>query len=408
MSLSPHPELDWLYQTQMFGIKLGLENVQKLLTAMDLPAGGMKFIHVAGTNGKGSTCAFMHSMLKEAGIKAGLFTSPHLVRFNERIRDVEREITDAEIESGLARLREIVSDWSPHPTFFELTLALALDWFRQRGSEWVVLETGLGGRLDATNAITPEVSVITRVGLDHMEQLGDSLSKIAAEKAGIIKPGIPVVTGLQDPEALAVIQRVAKENKAPLLLVDAPLSDVTLGLDGPHQAWNAALALEAVREADIRLPAIVLEAALKNVQWRGRFQKLQGGQIIVDGAHNPEAAFVLAATWQMLFPGETAEIIFAAAKDKDVAGVLEALNPIVKAWRFTTFQSPRSMPTAQLRSILLSLDLQDVVTTEHENLASAMKAVGRGRQLIAGSLYLVGEALALLDGESAQFQSSLQ
>jgi dihydrofolate synthase/folylpolyglutamate synthase len=217
-----------------------------------------------------------------------------------------------------------------------------------------------------------------------------------------------VVTGLQDPEALAVIQRVAKEKKAPLLLVDAPLSDVTLGLDGPHQAWNAALALEAVREADIRLPAIVLEAALKNVQWRGRFQKLRGGQIIVDGAHNPEAAFVLAATWQTLFPGETAEIIFAAAKDKDVAGVLEALNPIVKAWRFTTFQSPRSMPTAQLREILLSLDLQDVVTTEHENLASAMKAVGRGRQLIAGSLYLVGEALALLDGESAQFQSSLQ
>ncbi len=408
MPHSPHPELDWLYQTQMFGIKLGLENVQKLLAAMDLPAGGMKFIHVAGTNGKGSTCAFMHSMLKEAGVKAGLFTSPHLVCFNERIRDVEREITDAEIESGLAKLREIVSDWSPHPTFFELTLALALDWFRQRGCEWVILETGLGGRLDATNAITPEVSVITRVGLDHMEQLGDSLSKIAAEKAGIIKPGIPVVTGLQDPEALAVIKRVAKEKKAPLLLVDAPLNDVTLGLDGPHQAWNAALALEAVREADIRLPAIVLEAALKKVQWRGRFQKLRGDQIIVDGAHNPEAAFVLAATWQTMFPGETVEIIFAAAKDKDVAGVLEALNPIVKAWRFTTFQSPRSMPTAQLREILLNLDLQDVLTTEHENLASAMKAVGPNRQLIAGSLYLVGEALALLDDQGTQFQSSLQ
>src|SRR5690606_1265909 len=124
---------------------------------------GMKFIHVAGTNGKGSTCAFMHAILREAGVSAGLFTSPHLIRFNERIRDAEREITDEEIEAGLAQIRTLVADWDPHPTFFEITLALALDWFRQRGSEWVILETGLGGRLDATNAITPEISVLTRI-----------------------------------------------------------------------------------------------------------------------------------------------------------------------------------------------------------------------------------------------------
>lgn len=401
-------ELQWLYQTQMFGIKLGLDNVHKLLVAMELPGQGMKFIHVAGTNGKGSTCAFIHAMLKEAGQNAGLFTSPHLVRFNERIRDAEREISDEEIESGLARLRVLVSDWVPHPTFFELTFVLALDWFRHRSLPWVVLETGLGGRLDATNAIKPEVSVITRIGLDHMEQLGDTLAKIAGEKAGIIKPGVPVVTGLQDPEALAVIKQVADEKKSSLVVVDEPLGEVQLGLDGPHQAWNAALALEAVREAGVRLPALVLEDALKGVQWRGRFQRLCGGRVIVDGAHNPEAAFVLAATWQMQYPGETVEIIFAAAKDKDVAGVLEALNPIVKAWHFTTFHSPRALPTARLCEILHSLDLQDVPVTEHVDLASALQARTGQRLLVVGSLYLVGEALALLESESGQFQPSLQ
>jgi dihydrofolate synthase / folylpolyglutamate synthase len=408
MPASAHPELDWLYTTQMFGIKLGLENVSKLLAALGLPGQGMKFIHVAGTNGKGSTCAFMHGMMQTAGVSAGLFTSPHLVRFNERIRDHEREISDAEIEAGLAKLRLLVADWETHPTFFELTFALALDWFQQRGLPWAILETGLGGRLDATNAITPEVSVITRIGFDHMEQLGDTLAKIAGEKAGIIKPGVTVVTGLQDPLALNVIKAAAKANKSYLSIVDAPLMDVDLGLEGPHQAWNAALALEAVREAGIKLPAVQLEIALKAVQWRGRFQSLRGGRIILDGAHNPEAAFVLAATWAMQFPDQSVEIIFAAAKDKDIAGVMTALAPIVKAWHFTTFHSPRAMPTARLREIWDSLDIAIIPITEHADLKAALSAAGDSKRLIAGSLYLVGEALALLEGEQDQFQVSLQ
>lgn len=408
MPASSHPELDWLYTTQMFGIKLGLDNVTKLLGALGLPGQGMKFIHVAGTNGKGSTCAFMHAMMQTAGVSAGLFTSPHLVRFNERIRDHEREISDAEIEAGLSKLRVLVADWETHPTFFELTFALALDWFQQRGLPWAILETGMGGRLDATNAITPEVSVITRVGFDHMEQLGDTLAKIAGEKAGIIKPGVTVVTGLQDPLALNVIKAAAKANKSYLSIVDGPLMDVELGLEGPHQAWNAALALEAVREAGIKLPAVQLEIALKAVQWRGRFQALRGGRVILDGAHNPEAAFVLAATWEMQFPGESVEIIFAAAKDKDVAGVMSALSPIVKAWHFTTFHSPRAMPTAQLREIWDSLDIAILPITEYPDLSTALSAAGSSKRLVAGSLYLVGEALALLEGTPDEFQASLQ
>jgi dihydrofolate synthase/folylpolyglutamate synthase len=408
MTATNHPQLDWLYSTQLFGIKLGLDNVHRLLQAMELPGAVMKFIHVAGTNGKGSTCAFIHAVLKAADLKAGLFTSPHLVRFNERIRDTEREITDDEIEVGLARIRALITDWETHPTFFEITLALALDWFRQRGVSWVVLETGLGGRLDATNALMPEVTVITRIGMDHQEQLGNTLTKIATEKAGIIKPGIPLVTGLQDPASLAVIKSVCKAQKAPLNLVDTPLTEVKLGLEGPHQAWNAALALEAIREAGVRLPALMLEKALRDVSWRGRFERLQGGGVIVDGAHNPEAAFVLAATWQTTFPGETVEIILATARDKDFAGVLESLNPIASAWHFTTFHSPRALPTAKMREILNESDLQDLPVTEHADLASALRHCDGRRVLIAGSLYLVGEALALFADEAETFQPSLQ
>ncbi len=404
------PELTWLYSTQLFGIKLGLDNVHRLLAAMDHPERGLKFIHVAGTNGKGSTCAFIHSMFKTAGLKAGLFTSPHLIRFNERICDTERQISHDELEAGLAKLRQTVTGWDPHPTFFELAFVLALDWFKQRGVEWVVLETGLGGRLDATNAILPQVCVITRIGMDHMEQLGDTLAAIASEKAGIIKPEVPVITGLQDPIALKVLKETAARQKAPWLHVEAPIEGVAVGLAGPHQAWNAALALEAVREAGIRLPAVSLEAALQAVRWPGRFQLMRDGQIILDGAHNPEAAMVLAGTWQQQFPRERAAVVFAAAKDKDITGVMEALVPVASSWHLTTFSSARAMPTAELRSILRSLETPPPNSSiqEHAHLADALNHSTSSRKLICGSLYLVGEALAMLEEQSETFQTSLQ
>ena len=175
--------LDWLYGTQLFGMKLGLENTRKLLTALDLPASGQRIIHVAGTNGKGSVCTFMHTIMKEAGINAGLFTSPHLIQFRERIRDADRLISAIELCAGITMIRELTLDWDPHPTFFEIALAIALDWYRQRELPWVILETGMGGRLDATNAISPAVSVITPIGFDHMQSLGHTLSAIAGRTA---------------------------------------------------------------------------------------------------------------------------------------------------------------------------------------------------------------------------------
>lgn len=399
-------EIDWLYSTQFYGIKLGLDNVQRLLSELKLPAAGQKFIHVAGTNGKGSTCAFMHSILKAAGINAGLFTSPHLIQFGERIRDAERMITPEEIAAGVVRLRERVAGWDPHPTFFELTLALALEWFVQRGNPWVVLETGLGGRLDATNAITPAVSVITPIGWDHMDMLGDTLAKIAAEKAGIIKPGVPVVTMRQEAEAMEVISRVAAEREAPLSIVKTPWLGEA-GLAGPHQRWNAAMAVAALSAAGFNFDEEVIARGLREVQWPARFQKVGG--CIIDGAHNIDAARVLAQTWREQFPDDKAEIIFGAVAGKDTAAVLRELAPIAASWHFTGFESPRALTPEALREIWNGLGLEARAVTTHARVVDALKAVKpEGRVLIAGSLYLAGEALALMENKAAAFEKSAQ
>jgi dihydrofolate synthase/folylpolyglutamate synthase len=399
-------EIDWLYSTQLFGIKLGLDNVQRLLRELNLPAAGQKFIHVAGTNGKGSTCAFLHSILKTAGINAGLFTSPHLIRFGERIRDAERMITPDEIAAGVTRLRELVSGWNPHPTFFELTFALALEWFAQRENPWVVLETGLGGRLDATNAITPAVSVITPIGWDHMDMLGDTLAKIAAEKAGIIKPGVPVITMTQDAEALGVIQHTAGERKASLTIVEAP-SQVETGLPGPHQRWNAAMAVAALHAAGFDLDETVVARGLRDVQWPARFQK--AGNIIIDGAHNLDAARVLAQTWREQFPHEKAQLIFGAVAGKDVAAVLRELNPIAACLRFAQIDSPRAVPPEELLKIWDGLHLEPRPVSIHSNIADALNAVNSDQPvLIAGSLYLAGEALSLIENKPGAFERSAQ
>jgi len=399
-------EIDWLYSTQLFGIKLGLDNVERLLSELKLPAAGQQFIHVAGTNGKGSTCAFMHSIMQAAGIHAGLFTSPHLIHFGERIRDAERLIAPEEIAAGITRLRERVAGWDPHPTFFELTLALALEWFAQRGNPWVVLETGLGGRLDATNAITPAVNVITPIGWDHMDMLGDTLAKIAAEKAGIIKPGVPVVTMKQHPEALEVIEQVAAERGAPLTIIETPWHEET-GLAGPHQRWNAAMAVAALRAAGFNFEEGVVARGLREVQWPARFQKVGG--CIIDGAHNIDAARVLAQTWREQFPNEQAEIIFGAVAGKDTAAVLRELAPIAGCWHFTGFESPRALPAETLSEIWNGLGLASRPVSTHARIADALQTtLPDGRALIAGSLYLAGEALALMENKSAVFERSAQ
>ena len=403
--------LDWLYSTQLFGIKLGLDNVRKLLREMELPVEGQKFIHVAGTNGKGSVCAFIHSIMKSAGLNAGLFTSPHLIQFRERVRDTERMIESFEIVAKLAALRTKVTEWDPHPTFFELTFALALDWFRDRKNEWVVLETGLGGRLDATNVLKPEVTVITSVSMDHQGLLGESLREIAREKAGIIKPGIPVLTIKQHPDVMDIISMTARERGAPLQVVTTPVRGYELGLAGQHQLWNAALAVAALKAVGLRFPDTVLRAGLKQVDWPARFQRLDAdNRVILDGAHNIDSAETLVRTWQQKFPGEKASIVFGAASSKDVRAILRAMQPIAARWHFTGFQSTRSASPSQIREVLAAMFGPSVETHVHESpdLAIAAAKKGKERTLITGSLYLAGEVLAHVRGEEKLFQASAQ
>lgn len=407
---SPSSGLSWLYGSQMFGMKLGLENIQRLLQEMNLPAPGQRFIHVAGTNGKGSTCAFMHAVLKEAGTSAGLFTSPHLIRFNERIRDAERLIGDDEIEAGLSRIRTLVAGWEPHPTFFELTLALALEWFRERRLKWIVLETGLGGRMDATNIVTPAVSVITRIGMDHTQQLGHTLAAIAGEKAGIIKPGIPVVTCPQEPEAMAVIEEIARCQGAELTIVERPLTEVPLALAGNHQAWNAAVAVAALRQARLDLSENVVRRGLSRAEWPARFQRLDGGRIIVDGAHNEDAARALAAAWQQEFPGEQAVIIFGGSSGKDLTATLRALAPVARRIVFTAFSSPRAVPVTELRRVWEAIDHSaSIPVVIAGSLAEAVAGTSREeRVLVTGSLFLAGEFLSQRCEQRGEYQPSTQ
>ncbi len=390
--------LAWLYGTQLFGIKLGLENMRRLLAAFRLERPAPLVIHVAGTNGKGSTCAMIDRLCRATGLRTGLFTSPHLVSFCERIRVNGACIPENEAGERLHELRVTVEGWDPHPTFFELTTALALWWFQDAACDAIVLETGMGGRLDATNALTPDVCVITPVGLDHQQWLGDTLAEIAAEKAGIIKPGVPVICGPQPPEALRVITTVAAERGAPLTLVEAPFPG-SLSLPGPHQRWNAAAALAAVTAA--ALPAHA--AALRHVVWPGRFQRLGlDGRTVLDGAHNPHGAAALVEAWREVFGAERATVIFGAVAQKNHAQVIATLSAIADRFVFTTVNSPRAVPAEELA------EAEDGVITD--SLPEALAVAGKAEPLlICGSLYLIGEALALLDEEAeGEFEPSAQ
>ena len=398
--------LDWLYSVQQFGIKPGLENTRKLLKALQLPGTGQRFLHVAGTNGKGSTCAFMESVLRAGGERTALFTSPHLIQFRERIQVGGVMMPESDIADSLTVLRQLVNDWQPHPTFFELTLALALDWFDRAGAELVVLETGMGGRLDSTNAVKPVVSVITPIAMDHQQWLGDTIAKIATEKAGIIKPGVPVVSAPQHPEAEAVLRAAAAAAGTTIFFVSEPWTTTPLPLAGEHQQWNAALALAALEAAGClpKQPAIL--AGLSATTWPARFQSLLGGRLLIDGAHNPHSIARLVATWQQQFGAEKAHLIFGAVEGKDHAISLPLLAPVVSGVTFVTVDSPRAIPAAALAKTWQET-VPGISCQESSSLQDALSGMGGGpRRLLCGSLYLCGEVLSIVEGGA--FESSAQ
>lgn len=285
------------------GVQPGLERMQRLLATLGNPEKNLRCLHVAGTNGKGSVCAFAESILRRGGLRTGLYTSPHLVDFAERIRISGEMIGSDSLEEGIRCLWEASKDWSEEeqPTFFELVTALAFDCFERAGCGVVVLETGLGGRLDATNTAPKLACAITPIARDHTEWLGETIGEIAREKAGIFRPGVPSVTAPQEPEAAAALEAAAHEVGTPCEWVREPMEGIPLGLAGSHQRWNAALAVALVRAGGFQFSDDIVIAGLKETVWPGRFQRLRGGRLILDGAHNLHSARQLVATWREEF-----------------------------------------------------------------------------------------------------------
>lgn len=398
--MEPTTPLDWLYSTQWFGVKLGLGNMERLLReALANPAPGVKVLHVAGTNGKGSVCAIADSVARALGIKTGLFTSPHLVDFRERIRVNGEMIPADDLDRELDQLRELVSSWDPHPTFFELSLAVALRWFKARGCELLVLETGMGGRLDATNAVPSDVSVITPIGMDHCEWLGDTLEKIAAEKAGIFKPGVPVFSSAQEPGAKRVLLEHANMVRCPIRFIEEPLAGYPLSLPGTFQRHNAALATEALFSLGYPLNVESVSYGLSHVSWPGRFDRRPEHRMVLDGAHNPHGAAMLARVWREWFPRDNATLVFSALSDKDPVALLRELRPIADHIIVCPVQSPRAQPTASLAAAAREAGFAEEDLSTAPDLPGAL-ASARAMEntiLVAGSLYLIGQTLAEID-----------
>ena len=388
--------LAWVYGRQSFGIKLGLDNTRRLLAAAGNPQSRLRFLHVAGTNGKGSTCAMMDAILRAAGHRTGLYTSPHLVDFRERIRLDGAMIPEDAVAEGLSLLREAAKTCDHAPTFFELVTVLAAWWLAREEAEYVVWETGMGGRLDATNAVLPDVAVITPIGLDHQKWLGDTLALIAGEKAGIIKSQVPVVSAPQAQEVREVLTSTAAGVGAPITFVSEPWSGGAAGLAGAHQRWNAALACAALRTAGVRVDAHAEVQGLSSVVWPGRFQ-LVGEDLVIDGAHNPSAIETLVATWREVYGDVWASLVFGAVLDKDIEALLLALRSIADEVWLVPVNNVRGASPEELRPMAEAARFATIHDGPVEASLAAARAGGRP-VLVAGSLFLAGEVLALLEG----------
>ncbi len=385
--------LDRLFVRRTLGAKFSLDRVFALSRALGNPQDGLKFIHIAGTNGKGSVAAMSASILQEAGFRTGLYTSPHLVRFHERFRIDGVEIADEELRDLLDVVLRHVRD----ETFFEITTVLALCWFARRKVDWVVWETGLGGRLDATNIVTPEVSVITHIGLDHQAFLGNSIEEIAVEKAGIIKQGKPVITPDQKESILKVFRERAEKSGAPLtILYRDRLEEFPSPLSGAHQAWNTALAVAAVRRVMPGITPEEIRIGLGKTVWPGRCQIIhREGKpaVLLDGAHNLPGVEVLVSEIRSVFGDRSLTLIFGALADKPVENMARLLKPIFDKVLLVPVSSERNIPVTEL--------LRFFPGSEgcHDLVDAIRRADERGNPVVlTGSLFLVGEALLRLTG----------
>ena len=392
--------LEYLYSLESSKIKLGLENIQNLLNKIGNPEKQLKFIHVAGTNGKGSVCAMLFYILKEAGYKVGLYTSPHLKKFNERIRINENFITDKEIVDYFLRIKPHITSQS----FFEITTAMAFLYFNDKNIDLVVLEVGLGGRLDATNVVIPLVSVITNIGIEHTELLGNTIEKIAFEKAGIIKNNVPVVTGAKG-NALDVIKKIAKEKNAPLFLAKR-YGDVKFNyLNGNFQQENKNIALTTIDTLKnfhpIKISQKQIKNGIKKTKWPARLQFISKN-VLVDCAHNHSSFEVLRNELNVIKKQKNIKyfiFVVGIQNDKNIPMMLKTINHLISTIIFTKSKNEKASKPQYLLEIFNKINTNKEIKTKiiqnSKKALSYAEKIAKKNDLIvvAGSIYLAGDII---------------
>jgi dihydrofolate synthase/folylpolyglutamate synthase len=425
MALSYPESVAFLYSLQKHGVKLGLERIGALLRRLGVPHERYPSLHIGGTNGKGSTAAMAAAILEAAGYRVGLYTSPHLVDFRERIRVNGQAIPEDTVAELTETLQEALGEECP-PTFFEFTTALAFQYFAEMAVDVSVIEVGLGGRFDATNVLTPLASVITTVALDHRDYLGETIGAIAFEKAGIVKPGVPVVTGRLDAEAEAVIAPVASAYGSAWARLGVDFrtegdpcdgfayhglrlscSDLRCPLPGRHQLDNAACALAALEQvgrAGLRVPDSAIRAGLAAMTWEGRLERVEEAPaLLLDGAHNPAAAAAVAdylAEYRERHLASRVILVVGMMRDKDQAGIFRALLPLADEVVLTQVPMDRAAAVQDLRASLGEWAGPVHSATVPADALTLARRLAAPSDLICvtGSLMLVGEVKALLRG----------
>jgi dihydrofolate synthase / folylpolyglutamate synthase len=385
-------------------MEFGLGRVRAALAGLGDPHEAVPVVHVAGTNGKGSVSAMIESIARAAGLSTGLYTSPHLCRFAERIRLDGEPISDERFASAL---RAVIERCPPDLTFFESFTVAAFVAFREAAVDLAVVEVGLGGRLDATNVVSaPVATAITSIALDHTELLGGSLELIAAEKAGILKRGAPVAIGPLEPEALAVVKRVARDVGAgPVVRCEALPAGAHVGLSGPHQRQNAGVAAAVAHALAARWPAMppAIGAGLARVAWPGRFERLErdGVMLVLDCAHNPHGAEALVRAvhdaWPQWDP-DRATLVFGALADKDYCAMLRLLAPLAARRIYTSPQGRAPASADELARIMPGAHVEPAAEAVRRAIAASREGE---RVVVAGSMYLIGEVRAALLGIEA-------
>lgn len=427
MSMTYEEVLEYIHGTYKFGVKLGLENIRKLLELMGNPQKDLRIIHVAGTNGKGSTCAFINQMLIEAGFKVGLYTSPYLEFFNERMKINNIPISNDELASITEFVKDkvdlMISQGFNHPTEFEIVTAIAFEYFKRMNVDFVVLEVGLGGRFDATNVVeTPELCIITSIGYDHMDILGQTIEQIAYEKAGIIKEGSTVILGLQRyKEAVDVISKVCDQKNANLIEVKSDCKIVKNTLDGVifdcitpksiyknleikllgiHQienALNCIYAFEYLRDK-YNIDTCALVKGLLNAKWNGRFEVISKEPLVIlDGAHNIDGMKVLVDNCKQYIKGKKIRAVVGILKDKEYQKMLSKIKEITSDVIFTLVPyQKRAFLDDEAKEIALDYGFEFIKDFKEAIDRSLKKAENDSAILICGSLYLVGAARTYL------------